>query len=45
MEQNIKHITEIRVKNNEVTKKTKLNLFMIFWLLFIYKKGRKGFLI
>jgi len=45
METKINHTSEITAKKNDGRKETKLNFFMIFWLLFIYKKGRKGMII
>jgi hypothetical protein len=45
METKINHSTAIDAKKDDGRKETKLNFFMILWLLFMYKKGRKGMII
>ena len=39
------NIKENQNKKNESPKEAKLNFFMVFWLLFIYKKGKKGLIL
>ena len=46
MENNTQYkIDQPGIKKDDLRKETKLNFFMIFWLLFKYRKGKKGLIL